>query len=86
MSVCLPVPLKANISETVKGRNLVSGIQILDVLGQRMFISAGYYVHKRTFHPLKSYRQVKKMTLGVAGCAILGTVALLLAYLHSLHI
>jgi len=35
-------------------------------------------------HPLKGYKQIKQSTLGgaVAGCAILGTVALLLAYHH----
>jgi len=43
--------MKAEISETIKARKLGFGAQILEVLGQRKFISPGCHAHSNALTP-----------------------------------
>jgi len=53
MSVCLSVRMNAVISETTKARKLGLGMQVLEIITQRNFISAVGHAH--------SYANKRKM-------------------------
>jgi len=54
MSVCLPICLNAQLSETIKVRMLRLSIPILEILAQFKIFSAGFYPLYNAHKPLKT--------------------------------
>jgi len=60
MSVCLPICLNAQLSETIKVRMLRLSIPILEILAQFKIFSAGFYPLYNAHKPPKQRPQTAK--------------------------
>jgi len=61
MSVCPSVRMNAEISETIRSRLLRFGMQILELLTQRNFVSTMCHAHSNTHKPPKAVAPIVLM-------------------------